>query len=75
VSGVLEAEDTHVASISREIQVEAPPEGIWAAIRDVGAVHTRLAPDFVVDTQLEDGARVVTFSNGLVGARADRRHR
>ena len=31
-----------------------------------GAVHTRLAPGFVVDTRLEEGARVVTFGNGLV---------
>ena len=55
-----------MASIRREIQVDAPAEGIWAAIRDVGAVHTRLAPGFVIDTRLEDGARIVTFSNGLV---------
>ena len=35
-------------------------------VRDVGAVHTRLAPGFVVDTVLEPGARIVTFANGLV---------
>ena len=35
-------------------------------MRDVGAIHTRLAPGFVVDTKLEEGARVVTFGNGLV---------
>jgi len=29
-------------------------------------VHERLVPGFVVDTRLEDGARVVTFGNGLV---------
>ena len=28
--------------------------------------YTRLVPGFVVDTRLEDGARVVTFGNGLV---------
>jgi hypothetical protein len=39
---------------------------VWDAIRDVGAVHARLAPGFVVDTRLEEGARVVTFGNGLV---------
>jgi hypothetical protein len=32
----------------------------------VGALHTRLVPGFVVDTRLEDGARVVTFRNGMV---------
>jgi len=55
-----------MASIRREILVEADPKEVWAAIRDVGAVHTRLAPGFVVDTQLEEGARIVTFANGLV---------
>jgi len=55
-----------MASIRREIQVEARAEEVWDAIADVGAVHTRLAPGFVVDTRLEEGARVVTFGNGLV---------
>lgn len=55
-----------MASIRREMLVEARGEDIWAVIRDVGAVHTRLAPGFVVDTRLEDGARIVTFGNGLV---------
>jgi hypothetical protein len=39
---------------------------VWAAIRDVGALHKRLAPGFVVDTKLEAGARIVTFANGMV---------
>jgi hypothetical protein len=39
---------------------------VWDAVRDVGAVHERLAPGFVVATSLEDGARVVTFANGVV---------
>jgi carbon monoxide dehydrogenase subunit G len=55
-----------MASIRREMQVEAGAEQVWDAIADVGAIHTRLAPGFVVDTRLEDGARVVTFGNGLV---------
>src|SRR5919109_1849277 len=55
-----------MASISREIFVEARPEVVWDAVRDVGAVHERLAPGFVVDTRLEEGARVVTFASGLV---------
>lgn len=53
-----------MASIRKEIEVNARPEKIWDAVRDVGAVHERLAPGFVVDTRLEDGARVVTFGNG-----------
>ena len=43
-------------------------ERVWDAVRDVGAIHDRLAPGFVIDTVLEDGgaARVVTFGNGMV---------
>jgi carbon monoxide dehydrogenase subunit G len=55
-----------MATIRREIAIEARAEEVWAAVRDVGAVHERLAPGFVVDTRLEPGARVVTFANGLV---------
>ena len=55
-----------MASIRREMLVEARAQDVWDAIRDVGAIHTRLAPGFVVDTRLEEGARVVTFGNGLV---------
>src|SRR5215813_13346227 len=55
-----------MASIRREMLVEADPQEVWDAIRDVGAVHTRLAPGFVVDTRLEEVARIVTFANGLV---------
>jgi polyketide cyclase/dehydrase/lipid transport protein len=55
-----------MASIRREIQIETRPEDAWAALRDVGAIHRRLAPGFVTDVRLEEGARVVTFGNGLV---------
>jgi len=55
-----------MASIRKETVIEASPERVWDAVRDVGAVHERLAPGFVVDTRLEAGARVVTFANGLV---------
>ena len=55
-----------MASIRKETVIEASPERVWDAVRDVGAVHERLASGFVVDTRLEAGARVVTFANGLV---------
>jgi hypothetical protein len=55
-----------MATLHKEIHIEARPEAIWDAARDVGALHTRLVPGFVVDTQLEDNARVVTFGNGMV---------
>jgi carbon monoxide dehydrogenase subunit G len=55
-----------MASLHREVSVAAGPAVVWDAIRDVGAVHERLAPGFVVDTKLEEGARIVTFGNGVV---------
>ena len=55
-----------MASIHREICIDARPETAWAALRDVGALHARLVPGFVVDTTLEGGARIVTFGNGMV---------
>ena len=55
-----------MASIRKEISINAPAETVWAALSDVGALHTRLVPGFVVNTRLEEGARVVTFGNGMV---------
>src|SRR5262249_26224509 len=61
-------ETTEMASIREEISIAAPAETLWDAVRDVGAVHERLAPGFAVDTRLEEGARarVVTFGHGVV---------
>lgn len=53
-----------MASIRKEIRTHAHPEDVWAAIADVGALHTRLVPGFIVDTVLEPGARIVTLANG-----------
>jgi len=55
-----------MATLHHEISIDARPEDVWDAVRDVGALHTRLVPGFVVDTRLEPGARVVTFGNGMV---------
>ena len=55
-----------MASIRREIVIEASPEMVWDAVSDVGAVHSRLAPGFVVDTKMDGDARIVTFGSGLV---------
>jgi hypothetical protein len=55
-----------MASIRKEISTKASADAVWAALRDVGALHTRLVPGFVVDTRLEPGARIVTFGNGTV---------
>lgn len=55
-----------MATLHKEISIDARPEDVWAAVRDIGALHTRLVPGFVVDTRLEPDVRVVTFANGLV---------
>src|SRR5919198_5556680 len=55
-----------MASIRKEISSKANSADVWSALRDVGALHTRLVPGFVVDTRLEPGARIVTFGNGMV---------
>ena len=53
-----------MATIRKEIRTNARPELVWDAIRDIGALHTRLVPGFVIDTRVEPGARIVTFANG-----------
>ncbi len=53
-----------MASLRREIVVKASADQAWQAIADIGALHTRLVPGFVVATTLEANARVVTFANG-----------
>ena len=55
-----------MASIHKDIPIDAHPDGVWAAVRDFGALHTRLVPGFVRDTRLEGDARIVTFANGTV---------
>ena len=53
-----------MASIRKEIAVDAPAGQVWDAIRDVGALHTRLARGMVRDTRVEGDSRLVTFANG-----------
>jgi carbon monoxide dehydrogenase subunit G len=55
-----------MASIHQEIEIERSREDVWDAIRDVGAIHTRLVPGFVLDCQLDGEWRTVTFANGMV---------
>jgi carbon monoxide dehydrogenase subunit G len=55
-----------MASIYKEFLVNASPQFVWEAVKDVGAVHVRLAQGFVTDTKLEGDTRTVTFANGFV---------
>jgi uncharacterized protein YndB with AHSA1/START domain len=54
-----------MASIRKEIVIEASPDQVWAALRDWGAPHERLVPGFVVDTRLDGEDRIVTFFTGM----------
>jgi len=55
-----------MATIQREIEIARDKSFVWDAIRDVGAIHRRLVPGFVVDCKLEGDSRTVTFANGMV---------
>jgi len=56
-----------MATIIREANVNADPAFVWDALRDFGALHTRLARGFVIGTLLEsDRTRVVSFAGGAV---------
>jgi hypothetical protein len=56
-----------MASIHRDILIDAPAAALWSAMRDIGALHTGLVPGFVTHCELEgDGrARQIRFANGL----------
>jgi hypothetical protein len=53
-----------MASIHKDIPIDASPADVWAAVRDFGSLHQRLVPGFVLDTRLDGEARIVTFANG-----------
>jgi hypothetical protein len=55
-----------MATVRREIVTSANLHEVWSAIRDIGELHTRLVPGFVVDTKLAGDVRTVTFANGMV---------
>jgi hypothetical protein len=53
-----------MASIRLDMTLRADPAAVRDAVRDVGAIHTRLAPDFVTTVTMDGSARIVTFANG-----------
>jgi hypothetical protein len=55
-----------MASIHKEIVIDAPAGDVWDAVRDVGAPHRRLTPGVLTDARLDGDASIVTFANGLV---------
>jgi hypothetical protein len=55
-----------MASLHKDIPLDAHSDEVWSAVRDFGALHTRLVPGFVTDTRLDGDARIVTFANGSI---------
>src|SRR5476651_1413274 len=55
-----------MATNRRELHLDIPADKAWAAVRDFGQVHTRVAPGFLTDLRMDGGDRIVTFFNGLV---------
>lgn len=53
-----------MASVRKEILIDASPDDVWSALRDWGAVHERLVPGFVTDAWLDGDDRIVTFFTG-----------
>lgn len=56
-----------MATIRQEFEVPASADAVWAALREFGAVHDKLATGFVTGCTLEEGGavRLVTFANGM----------
>jgi len=61
---IAEEQTLCMASIRKEILVDATPDQVWVAVRDVGMVHVRLILGHVVATRLEGDYRILTFPNG-----------
>ena len=54
-----------MATLRETLSLRAPAAAVWDAVRDVGELHRRLVPGFVTEARLEQGARVITFVNGV----------
>lgn len=55
-----------MATIRKEIVLNAPLAQVWDAFADYTAVDKRIAAGFVVKCEPNEGGRTVTFANGIV---------
>ena len=55
-----------MTTIIKIVEIDTPAAAVWDAVSDFGAVHRRFAPGFVTHVELIEGARMVTFGNGMV---------
>ncbi|UJF33466.1 SRPBCC family protein [Paenibacillus hexagrammi] len=51
-------------TIYKEILIDARPEQVWDAVRDVGAVHRRLVPGYTEDTLMNGYERTLLLPKG-----------
>ncbi|MFE5582406.1 SRPBCC family protein [Kitasatospora sp. NPDC056531] len=55
-----------MATIAEDVVIEADADEVWDAVRDVGAVHKRLIPGYVLDTRIDGDVRYLTMPGGAV---------
>lgn len=55
-----------MATITKDVLIDANPADVWDALADFGALHQRLVPGFVTACQFDGEARTITFANGTV---------
>ena len=56
-----------MATVIRQTMIDVSPAEAWAALRDFGGVHRRLAVGFVTDCTLDaPDVRTISFINGAV---------
>jgi carbon monoxide dehydrogenase subunit G len=55
-----------MASVAKEFSLRVDVDQVWDALKDFGALQTRLVPGFVTNTKLDGDVRTVTFANGNV---------
>lgn len=55
-----------MATLRREIPMAANAAGVWQKLRDFGQVHTKVAPAFLTELEMDKGDRILTFFNGMV---------
>ena len=55
-----------MATLRKQIPLNAGPANVWSAVRAFDQVHTRVVPGFLTKLEMQGGDRIITFFNGLV---------
>ena len=57
-----------MAYFRQQIEIARPEALVWDALRDVGALHTRLVRGFVLECEFDGQVRKLKFANGVSAA-------